>query len=697
MTPSAQTAEKAVLPNGQLPRITLTASGAIKDINIPKFHKYCGETLRYGIELLHKHLNDAVIKSELGVIVHKDDRAICIAENCFRLAQQKSESVVWATYQLENGLCFCGPSFFDLAEKSLIGEGINPGRALWICSCTDQDKPKEQTHSIDFQIFWSALNTRGFLLNLGSPVEPGKLVEGGQLHEPPVCNLFDLPEQDQSPLFKSFRFASPISLHSQCSFLLNKETFYRSFESLRTKAAENRFHGMKRVGELYNNRPPWLPAAIDITEGAANTIEEIFEDGTVFDHRSGAICFDTYDWIINVTSGRLGTKWNSIVEYFTEQLEPRWQQDRPNYKRVLAPASKMILRGEDYYANLRNAYPLRRLKDIVDNLNSAVGLVSEDLFAYATQSQWKLSLGVLDQIRNGALQFAWFEHRLPTVSFCKRLHSNELAVAMLRFLNCASYLYYSVLAGKRPNNPSEIKRLWLDVRGHLNQILEQMGNGEVPHVDEHVEIVKLIRRWREADHPGENLLVTLQALEESSKATAAVGIGWGGIELPVVFRQLGSLCGKKLIPVFAAHFSRYSKSGQRQAPLLCPLSEDADPKQLRNARVVIFDDNALSGATIQGVVEYLFVEYAARPESIYLTRVSGERRYDQMRMKGHGVLNPELMGGLIKGWLGETPFSRAWSREVYENPIGVFSLARRRILELLFSNSSADRFDREGF
>lgn len=125
--------------------------------------------------------------------------------------------------------------------------------------------------------------------------------------------------------------------------------------------------------------------------------------------------------------------------------------------------------------------------------------------------------------------------------------------------------------------------------------------------------------------------------------------------------------------------------------------QEPRPKALSGQHVVVFDDNSLSGRTIEKVLEDLFREHQAVPNAVYLTRISGERRYDQMRMPGHGMLNPKVVGSFIRGHLGETPFARAWSRDQYENPIGVFSLARRRVLELLFVNSSVDRFEREGF
>lgn len=280
-------------------------------------------------------------------------------------------------------------------------------------------------------------------------------------------------------------------------------------------------------------------------------------------------------------------------------------------------------------------------------------------------------------------------------------------------LDTATGAYYSYFFGD-PLAFNEIlryKKNWESIhdtiRESIRNLRDAMAAPDAERFDRNLQMTKLIRRWREADHPGENSLVALLASKTCAESPLpAIGIGWGGIELPLVFRHVMRIAGADLPPVFAAHYSKYARSGSRE-PRIQPLSPEADISSIQGKQYMIFDDNSLSGATLQVVVEYLWTKYRARPAHVFLTKISGERRYDQMRMEKSdrgGLLNPLLVAssrvtekGLVKGYLGETPFSRSWSRDVYENPIGVFSLSKRRILELLFSNSSADRFDREGF
>lgn len=68
-----------------------------------------------------------------------------------------------------------------------------------------------------------------------------------------------------------------------------------------------------------------------------------------------------------------------------------------------------------------------------------------------------------------------------------------------------------------------------------------------------------------------------------------------------------------------------------------------------------------------------------------------------MRMKGHGVVHPEYLVTKLRGFLGETPYARSYSREDYRSPVGVFNSARSRILRYLHNNGYASVFKREGF
>ena len=108
--------------------------------------------------------------------------------------------------------------------------------------------------------------------------------------------------------------------------------------------------------------------------------------------------------------------WNDVSKFFEDVIEEPWQRDRPNYRRILATPTKVLLRGEEYYANLRNISPVSRLRELYQNTVVLLGRLKPELFSFRDQAQWKLTLGVLDQSRNAALQWAWFEHQASKVA-----------------------------------------------------------------------------------------------------------------------------------------------------------------------------------------------------------------------------------------------------------------------------------------
>jgi hypothetical protein len=235
--------------------------------------------------------------------------------------------------------------------------------------------------------------------------------------------------------------------------------------------------------------------------------------------------------------------------------------------------------------------------------------------------------------------------------------------------------------------------LWDSVKKKLDEACETArltpGNASRPLGD-------LVRKWREADHPGENLLVALAAAEKHKDASEAlvIGIGWGGIELPLVYdyvmRRKGSKQNRTIFIARWSHYRKVKEIGWDVFP-----EGDLDRPRPKDT-VILFDDNTLTGITLEHIRDTLMI-LGAKSVSLYVTRFSGERRLAQMRMPDHGAVDPSVLLSEVGGYIGETPFARSWSQKEYRNPIGVFSLSKRRILECIHINSTVELYQREGF
>lgn len=695
----------AELPNGATPTLIIGPWTSSAELETRDFDRYCSTTLSNGLEYMR--VVPGVQEARLGVFGPPElSEAIDAATEAAAKLEPNSRFVEWTRYINDDGEVFYGPSLYQLAEKSLVRYGIDPDRALWICAMPSTSGDHQ---TLDGEIAAQAAlqapqaspdAPRTLCLNVGITPFPDERPWNDHLAR--RRTLVDLSSSatpvidfDPSAVIAKLRFCSPISLHPRAAILLHKRDIIERLANHKKVAFDNLKRGEETVQRVIANCPSFIADA------------SIISDGGVFDHRSGAISFDAYRWELQVAYDSKAP-YDGVAKYFRELLEKPWQRERPNHRRILATPTQFLLRGEDYYTNLKNESPTTRLKEIIANTGAAFDHVQPELMNVRDEDEWKLLLALIDQLRNASLQLGWFENALGTGPFS--IHQDvEFSAAVRRFIEHVGAAYYNVLFGRFDFEPLQTaKDEWSALRGRaerlVSAILKQIEDKTTERFELNFDTSRLIRRWREADHPGENALVALLAIESlgNDLPPSAVGIGWGGVELPLAFRHICRIIGKRPPSVFAAHYSKYARHGSRE-PQIVPISSDAViERDLSEGAAFVFDDNSLSGATLQTVAEYLWSKHRVTPRHVFLTRFSGERRYDQMRMektKRGGVVDPALLkeDGFIRGYLGETPFSRSWSRDVYQNPIGVFSLAKRRILELLHSNSSADRFDREGF
>jgi hypothetical protein len=704
IAPSHQGSEDAALLFGEHPTLLLGPSTPLANLGSEDFDRYCKDTLRDGVQRLSSEVQGVVYAGPLGAIAPDSSAAEELLKELTNLG-----TVGFVKWQLDNGLFFYGPSLIQLAAKFLIAEGIRPERVLFVTSIRgDVSQSADAAALADvYAARRKGTSIVSALINVGTEKIGGLAAEGaevfGGVSADIITDLGGSPSSVIEAELSTCELATSLSMHPRSRVLLRREDLATALAGHRTVAIVNRREGQARYHKLTSEGRLWSDARIDMD---SQEFSALFRHGEVFDHRTGAICFDGYDWNQLVLQEK-STPWNELLQFYMEVLEEPWQRDRPNYRRILAAPTKILLRGEDYYANLRNISPAKRISDLRTITGDLVSRLNAVFFDYDTLERWKLVLGYLDYVRNAALQIAWLENQIGTLYCFSTIRNSQLTNAVPQFLDSVIRQYYAVLGGAREiarGLASQVSTIWTEldmllvpVSSYLSKIASDWRTDDK---NVHFEITKLIRRWREADHPGENMLVALHAMElarsDASDACDAVGIGWGGIELPIVYRQVAFIQGYAAPSAFAAHYSTYAKHGSK-IPDVRPISPGASLEDLSGKTVILFDDNSLSGRTLQTIREHLSIKHGANADKIFLTRLSGERRYDQMRMDDHGLLDPTSIGVSIYGHLGETPFSRAWSRKDYENPIGVFSMAKRRILELLFSNSSADRFDREGF
>jgi hypothetical protein len=424
----------------------------------------------------------------------------------------------------------------------------------------------------------------------------------------------------------------------------------------------------------------------------------------ILDHRSGAVVFDPLDWAD--LCKRRSTRFPKLVDYFDALLPDYLQPDHPCKRRALYTPTKLLLRGEQYYVNMRNESPFRRMDRMWQELDDWAGLALHVVRSIppTTSHDLKLLLAYVDQSRSIALQtYSYFYAAVrlfnradpaPSSPLCGNARSGVHGL-----LSTAVQAYYSCLFGRYRTTHDSILSLvstWRRLRTGLRQAHRQYER-KARRLEPDA-LTSLVRRWREADHPGENCLAAACACSELAAGgpVHAVGIGWGGIELPLVYAYVASLDHPHdETPIWIATWSHYRSPDTPVSWSSFPAAGQT-PDFTGRDRVLLFDDNTLTGTTLERIRDTLILQGASRLH-LYVTRYSGERRAAQMHMRDHGAVDPDVLRTRIGGYIGETPFARSWSRKTYKNPIGVFSLSRRRILECIHSNSTVELYDREGF
>lgn len=512
-------------------------------------------------------------------------------------------------------------------------------------------------------------------------------------------------------LIAATRIASPSSIHFIKRWTEeNRRYVRRHYWEASKRASENEAEAEKVLAGLDAQRFARAANLVDLARRTGGR--------RLFDDYSGGVCFEPGHYEFEVPSATgpqtVDRLRGGLLSYFDEKLD-EMPFDRPLLKRRLFTNSLILLRGEAYYANLKKLPPWARAREYgkeADALAAAVTKMKGDFDlgeairnvvdgGEATLDCWKLLVAFFDQARNLGLTMLsvashrWGERRDPG-------YDESLVKQAVRLVEA----FYVVLLGdRRGYGQSSLVETLTDaaVKGAFE--LRSLADQEEARArtSEWYEPGAPIRGWREADNPYENLLTTLLAMSQETEPelSAALGMFWGGVELPLVAKVASDALGKPLTATGFIRYGRYSASAAREERVYCDLAlgrwrEVGELAQAGVTRTILLDDNSLSGATLEAGRDMLLLEGMRKVET-WVVRFSGERREGQMRMANGGIVHPPYLNAGLKGFLHETPYARSYSRKDYESPVGVFDTARSRVLRYLHNNGFATIFDREGF
>ncbi|MCF6389860.1 HAD hydrolase family protein [Mycobacterium sp. MBM] len=394
--------------------------------------------------------------------------------------------------------------------------------------------------------------------------------------------------------------------------------------------------------------------------------------------------------------------------------------------RCMYTDSGVLLRGPDYYMNLTDRKSAAAVPDFLERAASftdvALTAIDELIGLRPTPVLVKVALAVMDNIRDTLLQLlnvALFVAQPPGAV----QEDDEVAVGSLGAI-AAQHIRRYVDFLLEPHSPwsatltacrGPIERLqsWIADNGSQlsRRVAERSEQPEWSAGDK-----KDIFRWREADYIVQNLsavVIGLRAMaerraESNSLPILAVGIQYGGLELPLLAAALGRRFGLILVPAVM----RISMYGNREQgdearedldgwvaaadPDLFPVTvlDDAggaaDGEHLPHD-VVLFDDSCTTGTSVQAARDML-VRRGHDVRGVVIVRFPGANRFAHMALPAHGLLDLDLAHNFVQGLVGPSPYSRLVvphpdKRYWYEDENGVFDKAKFRIRLLLHKNS----------
>lgn len=204
---------------------------------------------------------------------------------------------------------------------------------------------------------------------------------------------------------------------------------------------------------------------------------------------------------------------------------------------------------------------------------------------------------------------------------------------------------------------------------------------------------KDFRAYREIDNFAENYITVLLSLEkikiDEMKDIGIIGLCYGGIELPILFKVADNNILDISILKFNQHVTGYSKKQSMQI-------RDFDVLKSgginligidKNKKYILADDNLLTGKTMQLALNIMY-DIGINVDSLSIVRYPSINRVSQMFMKNHGAVDYTMFFDFIHGLCFPSPYS--WRDDndfdLYTDSLGVFDLNRKKIIECLIKN-----------
>lgn len=415
---------------------------------------------------------------------------------------------------------------------------------------------------------------------------------------------------------------------------------------------------------------------------------------SLFDKESGSIIIPMYEWELIVS--------NPLKDFWTAR-------DNENFKYVIRDNNNYLLRGSSTYYYFisnrisKNGKDFTSKNDVLNWYNNYIQFLDDAFDAVFGTSDInliinkKLLLGILDNCRNILLII--LNHRLVS-DYKKSSVLLDITSKNNRNINNIYNALFDIDETMKnmcfKNNYFVDKYIICELINKSQIILMNEFLNEKKFEDNE-DYSKEYRTYREIDNFAENYIAVSLYIEKSNRKNSinVCGLSYGGIELPILAKIIErDKIESALLLKFSKETSGYSNKQ------LIDLKEFninnygglLNSNLFQNSKVDIFDDNVLTGKTLQLAINSLY-DCNINVNNICIVRYPGINRIEQMFLNGTSAINFNLFFNYIYGLCFSSPYSwkdNEWKgndgKINYTDSLGTFDLNRKKIIECLIKN-----------
>lgn len=439
--------------------------------------------------------------------------------------------------------------------------------------------------------------------------------------------------------------------------------------------------GRNKLLNKYNN-------LINVNFDESNGIDGLF------DKSSGSIIIPMYEW--------------ELLE--DTALKKLWSATNNGcYTYLIRDNNNYLLRGSStyyYFISNRisnNGKDITSKTNIINWYNNYLLFLLDSIQAISftdsinSLTNRKLLLGILDNCRNVLLVL--LNHDLVSNNVNKNIILNissldeknafEIYNALIKIESYMSKICFQI-------NYIIDKECIIENINQTINILSKSLKQELKIMN-NADYSKDYRAYREIDNFAENYVAVSLYNEKcnNNKLVNACGLSYGGIELPILAKIINK---DKIEEILLLKFNN-GASGYTTKQLIDLRNFNINDfgglincDKIMNSNVDLFDDNVLTGKTLQLAINSLY-DYNINVNNICIVRYPSINRLDQMFLDNSSAVDYNLFFNYIYGLCFNSPYSwkdDSWKSENggldYTDTLGVFDLNRKKIIECLIKN-----------